>query len=164
MKTAFDIHVCTPMVLMFVSIVIPYNRHPNQALLGLRAAAAAAAATTCSTPSLAGTLLPLHSKPCWDTVPPRPLASSKNDPRNLLLCCCCLLAALQLLKTRDLRIYSVCFITVTRVTHSSKRTFVLLFVNHVGPLLYTQPRYFAYPSVPNLNIPLFLRSFVQSST
>ena len=102
---SFDFH--TPMVLVFVPRVIPYNRHPNQALLGLRAAAAAAT-TTCSTPSLAGTLLLLHSKPCWDTAPEPPLPpTNKNEPRTLLLCCCGLVAALQLLKTHGLRMFLV---------------------------------------------------------
>ena len=71
------------MIFIFVSSVTPYNRHPNQALLGLRAAAAT---TTCSTPSLARSMLLLHSKPCWDTAPaPLPPTSSKNEPRTLLL-------------------------------------------------------------------------------
>ena len=49
--------------------------------------------------------------------------------------------------------------TVIQVANSSKRTFVLL-MNHVGPLLYTQPRYF-YTRLHNLNIiPPFLRFFV----
>ena len=114
----FDILVYTRMLCIFVSRVIPYNRHPNQALRGLRAAAAAT--TTCSTPNLSGTLLLLHSKPCWDTAPAPalPPTSSKNEPHTLLL----------LLSPGSSPVAqnpwpSYFFSTVIRVAHSSERIF-----------------------------------------
>ena len=113
-------------------------------------------------PSLAGTLLLLHSKPCWDTAPapPLPPTSCKNEPCTWLLL---LLSPGSYSVAQNPR-PSYFFSNVIRVAHSSKRTFVLLFINHVGPLLYAQPRYFVYPSTPNLTISPFLRYFVQSST
>ena len=129
-------------------------------MLGLRSAAAAAAAatTTCSIPSLAGTLPLLHLKPCWDTAPHYQQPAAQMSPE---LCCRVAAVSWQLLSCSK-RMAFVCFSTVIRVAHGSKQTFVLLFMNRVGPSLYTHPRYFVLRSIINLNSPPFIRFFVQS--
>ena len=130
------------------------NRHPNEPLLGL--AAAAAAITTCSTPKL-----------CWDTAA-APLQAvlgrgtstrtTSNQQQGAADSASVLLPSAGSSPVAQNPRPSYVFSTAIQVAHGSKRTCVPLFMNHVSPLLYTQPCNFVCPSTLNINIPPFLRS------